>query len=344
MAEQTWPRPRCVTCAAQAPCEARGTTLPSYPQCHVPLRRTDPRRLAALFEAWRAHDGADDVRLRALEAALLARVAEDGQRFSEVLEPSFGWTRDEGHRLYRFSYAFPGFRGDPEGTTRAVVGLAGTFGDAAAHVGERVMRAARHPSVVQPLFGLACDAGAIRLKLYLQFADDAGAAALTLASRMVGVPDLAARLGAAAGAPLHLACVDFSPSGGVVGAKLYLAYPKVDLRAPSPVPSGALFDALAASGVASLSNVLAIHHLAGPADAGVAVPREIDFGLVENDLLFRDVKRLAPLAPIVLLGTPSSRIESAFRVGVRRLTVSTGEVTKLNVYYVLAETEAVVPT
>jgi hypothetical protein len=332
---RAWPGPRCATCGAQAPCEARGTLEPSYPACHVPVRPTDSDRLASLVDAWRAHDGDGGPTVRACETVLLARERVDGARYSEIFEPSIGWTRAGGTRLHRFSYAFPGFRADPEDVGRTIAAIVAPFGEGATDVATRVLRAARHPSVAQPLFGLACDGpDAIRLKLYLQFHDAAGDAPLSLAARLMGAPGLPSR---APSAPLHLACVDFAPSGRMLAGKLYFVHRHVDTRAPSPLPPSALLEALAASGVSSLRDVLGVHALSSPDDPAVASPREIDFGLERNELLWSDVRMLAPLAPVVGPGTALATLAARFRLGVRRLTVSTGDVDKANAYYVLAE-------
>jgi hypothetical protein len=197
-----------------------------------------------------------------------------------------------------------------------------------------VLRAARVRAVTQVLFGFAHDGGdAQRVKLYLQFHPRAASAAQELASRMLSRPLFATSL------PLHLLCLDLAP-GGLVGAKLYYVMERLRLD-DTPVELGAssFLAAVRESGVAELRDVLRIHRVGARDEARGERPDEIDFSLPDNDLRWQDVRALPPMRALLADAGAASELVARFRVAPRRLSVSTGELRKVNLYYVLAEVE-----
>ncbi len=205
-----FPGPRCAGCGSRDACAAIGALRPEYPRCRTPLRGVDLGRTAALF-AWLARAGGVEApEVRALEGAVVERFGRDRLVFSDVLEASFSCDRDGGH-LYRFSYAFPGFRADPAGVGATLLDFCRPFGPHVEDACRAVLRAARSRAVAQPRFGFAQDgAGRFRVKLYLQVHAAEAAAGRDLAGRMLGrrLPE-----GLAAGAPLHLLCFDLGAGG-----------------------------------------------------------------------------------------------------------------------------------
>ncbi len=335
MEAAAFPKPRCATCADAARCERAGRADARYPRCHAPLLGVRLDRTTELLAFCRRTHGIADAALEACTSALVDRFAADRNRWSEVLEPSFS-VDGEGVHLARFSYGLPGFRADPAGVGRTIEALCAPFGDAAIAAGGAFVRAAERPAVEQPLFGVAHDgARGVRVKLYLQFDAGAPAAATATAAAVLG-----ARRLATSSAPLHLLGLDVGPRG-LAGAKLYHLHPRVSLSSP-PAWLGRteLVDALAARGVAELRDVLAIHRLDGPDDAGAGVARELDFSLPDNDLGWPALRALAPVARLLPAGGPVDELFAAFRLGVRRVSASVGPLAKLNAYYVLGETEA----
>jgi hypothetical protein len=302
----------------------------------APFRDVDLTRARALLEHLGTVAGGRTPSVQAMEQVLLARFASDRRRWSDVLEPSFSYDASGTH-LYRFSYAFPGFRADPQGVAATMRALAAPFGERVLDAAGTVLRAARSTAVEQPLFGFAHDgAGRTRVKFYLQFRPEASSAALDLAERMLGLP-LRAHLDPAGA--LHLLGLDLSADGLLVGAKLYLLHPRLRTadcdRVLGPVP---LVDALAAQGVRELRQVLAIHRLDGPASPP-SRPVEIDFALAENDLSWRTLRLLPPIADALAASPALHTLETSFRLAIRRLSASVGSASKLNVYYVLTERE-----
>jgi hypothetical protein len=188
------------------------------------------------------------------------------------------------------------------------------------------------------LFGYAHGDGGTdaRPKLYLQFLANEPARALDLAGRMLGRSlESLERPG-----PLHLLCLDVG-TGGLAAAKLYFSIDRIPLdEVPSRVGPVPLLAALKDLGVVELRQLLAIHRLRGPDDAGVARPAEVDFSLEDNDLRWIDVRPL-PAVRAHLDRSPTleviEELQSSFRLAVRRISGSVGDGSKLNVYYGLNE-------
>lgn len=282
-------------------------------------RGTDWTRARKLRDALWA-DATDDVPGRELTDAVLARFSSDRREYSDILE----WSLCEdtnGIDLARFSYAFPGYGRTPREITHAVVSWSEGVGAAAGRAARSVMRAARHAAVEQVLVGYAHGAGApSRAKLYLQFRSTAGKAALQLAHAVLGTnrPTQSDRL------PLHLMGLDVG-AGGLAGAKLYFVERERGPRFGAwPTP---------------LENTLRIHRLRGPDDPGFETPSEIDFSLPENDLTWTELANTPLLAPFALARRRLEELGAAFRLRVRRVSLSLGGSPKLNVYYVLDEVE-----
>ncbi|EYF01759.1 Hypothetical protein CAP_7825 [Chondromyces apiculatus DSM 436] len=311
-----------------------------------------------LFAAWGLWQGEAAPAVAISLARVLARFEEDRGRFGDVLEPSLSW--EKGRASWRrLSYGLPGFRGRAGGGgaeegADALRMLCGPFGGAVAAQVERVVRAARHPAVVQPIFGLADDGpGALRIKLYLQLHDGAGDAAVALTERLLGAR-LAGRL--PVGAALHLVGLDLGAHGDLTGAKLYLRHARVPLREVAarigPVPllealGEALGEALSTkprttaqagasggAGGAVLREVLAIHRLEGPDDAGVERPVEIDVAVGDTGLGWPALRALLPVAARGE-GSALARLEAAVPLVPRRLSTPVGRDDKVNLYYVL---------
>ncbi|AKT42256.1 hypothetical protein [Chondromyces crocatus] len=310
---------------------------------HEPLSRNAPvEAYRALFAAWARLEGEPAPAVARSLEQVLALFAADRGRYGDVLEPSLSWEGRQGREgarctQRRLSYALPGFRADPEGGALALRALCAPFGEAVLAQVERVARAARHPVVAQPLFGLADDGpGGLRLKLYLQLRDGAGAAGVALVERLLGAR-LAGTL-PARGA-LHLVGLDLGPHGQLVGAKLYVRHVRVGLRAAmEQVGPAALFEALAAAGCRQLREVLGIHRIDGPEAAGVAQAVEIDVALEDTGLSWGTLRTLLPAAAHVLgEGGALARLEAeGARLVPRRLSTPVGRDDKLNLYYVLA--------
>lgn len=295
----------------------------------APLLGVDAGRAAALL-AWLGRDCA--VRQPALEAAIVERFLGDRMTYSDVLEASCSFDVDCAH-FYRFSYAFPGFRADPEGVGRTLLELARLLGEHVQDACRTVLRAARRPAVAQLLFGFAHDGDARqRAKLYLQFDPAAGRAAVELASRMIGGPV------PWTGRPLHMLCLDIGRTG-LVCAKLYFAVERVALEAvpalAGPVP---LVRALGTLGVSELRNVLLVHRLTDPSAAWPR-PVEFDFPLAENGISWADLRECGPVKALVAPSVAFADLFEEFRLAVRFVSASTGQGEKLNVYYALTELE-----
>ena len=220
-------------------------------------------------------------------------------RFSDTLE--FSAQASAAHTSFaRFSYAFPGFRDDMAGTERALARMAEELGIGPAAA--QVMRAARHPIVVQPLLGLAMDdAHTARPKLYLQFRP--GGPAKKLAASLLSVEESALPEG-----ELHLLGLDFTTGGTLRGAKLYLHTES----APANIPPDLAKDAL---------HIVRLERPGSP-----LVFEAFDFALSST----RDWHALQQALPAF---QRFSALEAELGVRVRRASIGTGERTTL--YYVL---------
>jgi hypothetical protein len=333
-----FPRPMCATCAEQSACRARGRVENDYPNCHCPLLRTSLRTVTSLLSWWsRFHDCSSDSRLDEVGRTLMARFTKDRMRFSEVFEPS--WSHDEaGWHFWRFSYAFPGHCSDPAADIGSLVELCRPFGEAVAQWVRSLSAHARDPAVFLPLVGLAYDTPASwRVKLYLQFRDDAGDASLRIAARLTGREDLHRMF---RNRTLHMVGIDLGPHG-ISGAKLYFLEPCIPWRDVSRVAGPVdLIEYLGNMGVDPLHNLLVIHRMRRQDDPDLDIPTEIDFALRENELCWEDLAGFPIVSRLRRAGGPAAELESAFSLGVRRISVPVGRTDKLNVYYVLTEIDA----
>jgi hypothetical protein len=315
----------------------------------------DPARHRALFHRLASSLGPLDAPAAAMIETVLARFDRDRATVSEVLEPSVSHDA-EGWHLLRFSYAFHGYRRDTAGAAASTLDFVRPFGDDAVAFAAPILRIAEEePSVWQLMFGYAADApGRARLKLYLQFSDDSGAAALALTDRVLPGLHAAERF---ADRRLHLLGVDFE-GGELRGAKLYFVEPRtplgiethMDNGAPTPRGRVALFDELAQRGITELRDVLWIHRvtpLATGALQGGDHAVEVDFSLADNELRWSELIELPSIARHRTPDSPLVALERDFRLAIRRLSVPVADgadaADKLNVYYMLAEVEPGAP-
>lgn len=327
-----FPRARCEGCGARDTCAARGAVLPEYPRCQVPIRGVDLQRTAELFAWMRGASGigADAGDIAEMEAAVIDRLRRDRVVFSDVLEPSFA-CGPSGTRFYRFSYAFPALGAERGGTGDALGRLCRPFGPAAGAACASALRASQAGIVEQLLFGFEGGAATRKVKLYVQFRSAAGARALALAERVLGC-----RLEIAAAGPLHLLGVDVGEHG-LAAAKLYFMEPRVDLRPGAGGAKVPLFAELAAAGVEVLRDVLWIHRMDRPCDDGVRRPSDVDFSLLDNDLLWSDLAALPSVRGHVERTPAIEELLVRFRVYVRRVSASIGGAERLTAYYALRE-------
>jgi len=334
-----FPRPMCPTCGEQSACRASGQVKDDYPRCHRPLLGTSLDRVADLLAWWnRFHGCGGDSRLGDLQRALLTRLATDRMRFSEVFEPS--WSHDgDGWHFWRFSYAFPGFRNDPTSDMRDLLAFCRPFGDELTGQVRTLLSPVLDPAVFLPLLGLAYDTPTSwRVKLYLQFRDDAGDEPLRVASRLTGRTDLHRLFRKRS---LHLVGIDLG-AHGIAGAKLYFLQPRIPSR---DVPRGGrpveLIEYLTNAGLDELRNLLVIHRMRRRDDPYLENPAELDFALQDNDLCWEDLAASPTLRKVRRGESPSplATLESGFRIGVRRISVSVGGTEKLTVYYVPTEVD-----
>jgi len=316
----SFPQPWCPTCAAASPCRERGQVESEYPACRQPLRHLPVDNASRLLSWMCDFHRVEDARVERVVSEVARCLAEDSG-YSEIFEPSLS-TDDDWH-LLRFSYAFPGFRGAPSEVLDRLRHLCAAFDPGTATHVDRLRPAFHHPCVEQPLFGLAYDSPSNwRVKLYLQFRDDAGPAATELAASILGSGDLAQ---VASGAPLHLVGLDLG-SQGLLGAKLYFLHTDISLEElhaeVGRVP--------AIAGVSHWRNLLRIHRMRSPGDPRLSRAAEIDFALAENDLLPQQVESF-------FAGEPYQRLRSTFAIALRRMSLAVGDSGKANGYYVLTE-------
>jgi len=248
---------------------------------------------------------------RRLADAALARFAADRRRFSDILECSLS-ADDAGLDLARFSYAFPDLLQARAAVERSVLAWTAGLGPAPAAAARQVLRAARSPAVAQLLIGHA-DAPAPRTKLYLQFHDHAGPAALALARALIGD----ARRTDSDDSPLHLLGLDIGDAG-MSAAKLYFVAPTRTFPGlPGP-----------------LHQPLHIHRLRHPGDPDFTRPVELDCAWTPA------MHWQAPaLAPHDAARAAFRALSAAFTLRPRRLSLALRGAPKLNLYYVLDEPE-----
>lgn len=310
-----YPLPLCALCGDRPKCDAAGQPRPDYPRCKQPLLRPRLDRLHALVDDWRLRHGDATPPLRALLDGLCTRFAADRERFSEIFEPSFSWDEGGAH-FRRFSYAFPGFRGD-ESAAPAIASLLAGFGAGVARLGAAFVRAARHPAVLHPLLGAADDGErGLRLKLYLQFRDDGDAAARALTSQMIGArsDDLPGRL--------HMLGLD-AGARGLSGAKLYFV----------PPPDGRVFAPLGRR----LARALDVYRLDG--NGASARLSDVDFALAENECTEADLFGGPLAADYADALRAFAGLRARFAVAVRRVSIAHPPARRLTLYYVPTETE-----
>jgi hypothetical protein len=267
--------------------------------------------MRALLQWCVAHDRLQDPRLTAATETMLGCFARDAGRYSDVLELSLSVDAGGIHRC-RWSYALPGFRDDVLAGERVLRALLRPFGDRALDAGARVLRAACHTSVEQPLFGLAHDGAAgLRLKLYLQFRDGRHAGACHIARSLTGCRVDPARLGPS----LHMLGLDLGDSG-MRGAKLYFRGPALDGE-------------LAGLPNFLIQDPLYIHRMSAPDDPALARAAEVDFALAPSGevLTAALARHLEALAAV-------DELAAAFPLRARRLSLSLGGPRKLTLYYV----------
>lgn len=247
---------------------------------------------------------------RQLVDAVLTRFDADRLRFSDILECSLS-ADETGVDLARFSYAFPDLRSARDAVERSVLAWTAALGPAPAAAARRVLRAARSPLVAQLLIGHA-HAPTPRTKLYLQFDDRAGPAALTLARALIGCD----RPGESDDLPLHLLGLDIGPDG-LAGAKLYFVAP-IRTYPGLSVP---------------LHQPLWIHRLNHPDDPGFTRASELDFAC--PPATWSALATAPTLASHSAARDAFSTLSAAFLLRPRRLSLALGEARKLNLYYVL---------
>lgn len=273
------------------------------------------RREHALF-AWMAERDAlsQPDRFRRVADAVLAVYEGDRRQFSNVLEPSVA-SGPVSRSHARFSYAFPRHATESARVGRDLLQIAETLGPGVPEAAERVLRAARHRVVEQPLIGLAVDdASSWRPKLYLQLRS--------------GAPDVARRLAGAVltidaetipHGDLHLVGMDLDEHGHLTGAKLYY-------RGSAADPP----DRLRGVPAAALADVLHIHRLRS-ADDEIGAPTEIDFAVGGASIAWQRLHALVPaLGALDLLCTE-------FAIQVRRASLAPNG--RATAYYVLAAVE-----
>jgi hypothetical protein len=326
-----FPLPGCPTCGAQLRCEARGSSEPNYPRCRVPLRGTSLERVSSLFRYFRAFHQFEDPALHQLEQEILKLFGHDDFAWSDSLELSIS-ADAAGWHLFRFSYALPWYAKDRDGAEEAMVACAAPFGAVIAEATRARMLAGRSPCVELPIAGVAYEGpGRWRQKIYLQFKDDMSDEALRVAEAVTGFEGLARRY---QGQPLHLLGVDTRADGSVSEAKLYFMHRRYPTN-ESPIP---FVRGLRHLGVTELKKLLLINRVR--ADDFPAEPSELDFSLLDNDLLWEDLAPLPQIMRHLTHDNPWEQLRRSFRTGVRRISVPLRDENKLNVYYVLAETKS----
>lgn len=250
---------------------------------------------------------------------LFARFAQDRRRFSDILEWSL--SGDEHHvQAARFSYAFPAYIHEREAATRTVLECFSEFGPTPLRAAKSVLRAAISPHVEQILIGYArsSEPDSWRAKLYLQFRDGAGPAALQLARAVVGTR----RATQSDDLPLHLLGLDIG-SEGLSGAKFYFVQQK-------EIPANLDW-------IGQPRAALRIHRLTHPEDPAFETPSEIDFAV--DGALWQTLTSAPVRAHYEKTCAHFEELGRSFKLRVRRVSVALGNGRKINVYYALDEVE-----
>jgi len=268
-----------------------------------------------------------DDRLDGVVRVLLDTFAEDRMRYSEIFEPSFSVDAD-GLHLYRFSYAFPGFRADPSAVLETIIAMCSPFGDKIAGYARQLLATAEDPCVEQVLFGLAYDGRQNwRVKLYVQFGEREDDRSLSLAGKLVGLQKPEDRF---VGKSLHLLGIDLG-AGGIRQVKFYFLNPDI----PSWVGEVGLISYLGSTGTSQLDDLLTIHRMRRIDDSGLDIAVEVDFPLITNELHFKDLVCYPELGALISQNAPVGELESKFDPAYRRISFPIGVMDKVNVYYVL---------
>jgi hypothetical protein len=317
-------------CGQQDRCREGNPPDQQYPECHRPLLGTRLDKVRELFGWMAGTQSASDPRLDQLAAVLLDRFDRDRGQYSEIFEPSFS-ADSAGVHLYRFSYAFPGFRADPGGVVDSIAALCAPFGEEVTGHARQLLAPAEDPCVEQLLFGLAYDDSENwRIKLYYQFKDHAGDQPLVLAGRLAGAT-IGDRVGSKS---LHLLGIDLG-RGGIRQVKFYFLHEDV----PPEVREAGLIRHLASIGRGRLGDFLTIHRMRQKDDPGLESVAEVDFPLIGNELRIEDLLGYAELARLIPAEGPFGQLKSGFRPAFRRISVPVGILDKVNLYYVLTETD-----
>jgi hypothetical protein len=265
----------------------------------------------ALF-SWLVHQDRleDPARFERVVDAVLALHAVDRRSFSDVLEPSVSGGRTLRSHA-RFSYAFPRHSSDPRRVARELLRVAETLGPGVPGAAERVLRAARHPIVAQPLVGLAADGPrSYRAKLYLQLRAGAPSVARRLAAAVLTLDPASVPSG-----DLHLLGLDLNEAGLLMGAKLYYRGP----------PELAV-ERLRGLEPSRLADVLHIHRI--PGVASVPPPTEVDFAVGGASIGWRPLRDAIPELAVV------DAVAAACPIRVRR--ASFGRDGRATAYFVLS--------
>lgn len=260
---------------------------------------------------------------RKLLEAVKRRFEKDRLRFSDILEWSLA-TSTGGVDLARFSYGFPSWRTETAAVEATLLEWARAMGPGVVTATSGFLRAARAPFVEQVLMGYARGAGdaSPRTKLYLQFARNAGAQALSLARRITGHTSATSD----DGLPLHLLGLDVGQDG-LAGYKLYFERKQVDPTTLLPWPEGL---------TQATGDVLLIHRGTSPNDEAACDPSAVDFALAPDATVGERFASMRSAAP----GLESfASLSRAFRLRARRVSFSLGEEPTMNLYYVLDEAD-----
>jgi hypothetical protein len=301
-------------------------------------------RTAELF-AWMArhHDIADERLDRVLEI-LLDRFRSDRMSYSDIFEPSFSRLAGRFH-FYRFSYAFPGFKSDPDGTLDTLRNLCKPFGERLVDYVDNLSQTMTHPCVSQPLFGLAYDGPEdFRVKLYIQFGQSGTASAVQQKTRQAALKVAESATGCLVLSDtfhdrnLHLLGLDLG-STGLRQAKLYFLHSPIELsEITSILGELELIEHLGSLGKTELRDFLIIHRMQSPTDMDLTIPAEIDFSLGANQLAWEQLTRSETLKRATSEDA-YQQLTTSFQLAFRRISVSIFGADKLNAYYVLNESE-----
>ncbi len=328
-----FPKPRCPLCSRWNECRNTARIRKEYPSCQSPLLPINIRRASQLLDMIMPASKAAPSSMR---KNLITWIDRYNGRYSEVFEPSLSFDSD-GIHAFRFSYAFAGFKDEPGLLIQEIKRLAGKFGTYPYNAIQKLEPAMNSSFVKQPIIGLAWDSSnKWRFKFYLQFAEHAGEHALKLTQAIVNDYRLTKIF---MGKSLRLLGLDLGPDG-MKEAKLYFHVPDFkSLDRPFlPTDENHLLNWMALHGFGPPCDLLSIHRLTSPGDPGLESPKELDFSLIDSELLLDDLRGNPDI--LRMLSFPLvKKIFQEFRLAARRISVSSPSRNKMNLYYVLAETE-----